>query len=187
MPPLRDQHRYRQALPVAPVIEGGESIAAGVGGRERERGACTPPDSNRRNPIVAPDSQRSWGELDVERRGRVDVAVGFSSEPQSGQRGVELCLPNVPLDDEVHVLGNAAAARVQTRTGATGQNRPHSSAGQRDADGERYVAQCRATRQFHNGFPERRGRRRSVSARRLSSPAASASRARYWRSSAFAK
>ena len=70
-----------EALQIGPVVEGGEPISAGVRRRKRQCVTLAKLKGDRLNVNIGTDCQRSFGELDEERRVGMNVPVTVATEP----------------------------------------------------------------------------------------------------------
>jgi len=172
----RDRDREAQALTILPVVESGQPVPTRIGRREQESGSASHRDLDWLDVDVSADSQRARRKLEVERNDRMDVAISPSREAQRGERGVQIRLPDRSLQDIVRVLRDVGAVRIDRDAGAAGEHCRDAVALEPRAHGQCDVGQRRLRRQPHNGFPARRGLRRSRSVCSLSSWSASARR-----------
>ena len=181
--PQRNRHRHGQALPVVPMIEGGQSIPAGVGGRQcqRLRGAPRPP--HRSDAKVLTNAERPAGELDEEGNVRVNVAVSVTLEADRGESAIEVRPAARRAEHEVCVAGQVRPPRVQMGARPAREHRADARPPKGIAHGHRDVGKRGSGREPHSGLPARRGRRLSRSDRARMSASGSSRRSRYRSSS----
>lgn len=127
--PEGDEHRHIEALPVGPVKERGESIAAGVRGRKSPDRSARGGDSleNRLDREVAADPERAWRKLDEERRPRMEILIVAPKETDTRHRLVESRRRRRRLKDEIEILGRVFSRCVNRGTRASRQHRVNSS------------------------------------------------------------
>jgi hypothetical protein len=113
-----DQNRNCQGLLIFPVKERRQSIAAGIGGRQRSD--PRPPDRHESgtDSEITSDCQRTGREFDVKAAGRVDVPVTPTLKFNARHDSVQAVAGNIPLDDEIEIDGLIEAGGVDRRTGS---------------------------------------------------------------------
>jgi hypothetical protein len=176
--PQRNRHRNGQALPVVPVVEGGQPVAARIGGRERQRlrGAALPP--HRADANVLADAERSAWELDEERDRRVKVAVSVAPEANRRHGAIEVFPAARCAKHEVGVAGLECSPRIEMSAGTAREHGADARPAEGIANGHRDVGKRGPGCESHSGLPVRRGRRLSRSHRALRSASGSSRRSR---------
>jgi|SRR5687767_778931 len=178
--PKGDFDSGAEALPIGPVIEGGQPIPAGIGRRERPdaRAVWAQPDSDRPHVEITSDAERSSRKLDEEARLPVKVLIVASFEPDARHGSVDLRLRRSGLNEEVEVFRLVDAARVDRRAGPSRQDRPDARLLESFRNRPSDRGKSRLRTQSQRRFPVLRGLRRSSPTRLRRSSSASASRSR---------
>lgn len=174
----RNRHRNCKALSVVPVIEGRQPIAAGVGGRERQRLRGAPGPPHRTDADVLTDAERPSWELDEERNDGVNVPVSVAHEANRRHGAIEIFPAARRAKHEVRVAGQVGTPRIQMSAGPPREHGADTRPAKDIAHAHRNVGQRGPGRELHSGLPPRRGRRLNRSHRVRRSASGSSRRSR---------
>lgn len=149
----RDFDRYTEALSIVPVVEGGQPVATGIGGRKGKGKTfgCVELDGVE---IQIPSyRERTAREFHPQWRARMKITIPFAREPDSRHGSIEIGHLDSALQDEIEIGRKIATTRVDAGAGAARQDGVDAGLRQRTANGQGDIQNWRSFRDFHKGLP----------------------------------